>query len=493
MPDTVNAVFAGDGLLPHGQCILWTPGLVWLHVVSDTLIAISYYSIPLALLYFVRKRRDLPFNWMFVLFAAFIVGCGTTHVMAIWTIWKPEYWLDGAIKGLTAGVSLVTACLLWPLIPKAVSLPSPTQLEAANKELRTEIIERKRVEDALHRSQEQLRQIWNSGPTMMFIKDIQGRYADINPQFLKLTTLSRDQILGKTDADIFPSQQAASFHANDAKVLEAGLPMEFEEVALHADGLHTSIVYKFPLRDREGRVYAIGGVVTDITERKQVETIRRQHLERVMAAQEEERARIARELHDETGQSLMALLFGLRALEKSLASETAKKQAHDLGQMTKASITNIKRMALGLRPSLLDDLGLEAALTRLGDDFTSTNKIPIGVQVNGLDGTRLPPEIESALYRIAQEALTNIAKHASARMVSAIVTLTPSHVRMIVEDNGRGFDAEGFIRSESAKRHLGLQGMRERVALLNGTLEIESAPGTGTTVYVQIPIRHATA
>ena len=120
---------------PHGVCYLWESELLWTHAISDGLITLAYYSIPVGLVYFVRKRKDLPFNWMFVAFAAFIVACGTTHAMAIWTLWEPDYWASAGVKVVTAGASLATAALMVPLIPKALALPSPAQLEEANREL----------------------------------------------------------------------------------------------------------------------------------------------------------------------------------------------------------------------------------------------------------------------------------------------------------------------------------------------------------------------
>jgi signal transduction histidine kinase len=149
--------------LPHGVCFLWDETLLLLHVVSDSLIALSYFSIPVALIVFVRRRKDLAFSWIFCLFATFIVACGTTHIMGVWTIWKPAYWLDGVIKALTATVSLVTSVLLWPLIPKAVALPSPAQLESANQDLQfqieqrnRDIAERKSLEEQLKKKNEEL-------------------------------------------------------------------------------------------------------------------------------------------------------------------------------------------------------------------------------------------------------------------------------------------------------------------------------------------------
>jgi two-component system, NtrC family, sensor kinase len=135
MLNFLNALLSSQGFIPHGHCYLWKPALVWLHVVSDGVIAIAYYSIPVLLIYFISKRRDIPFNWVFILFGAFIIFCGTGHLLDIWTLWHPTYWLSGVFKALTAIISLYTALELIPLLPKALALPSPAQLEAANREL----------------------------------------------------------------------------------------------------------------------------------------------------------------------------------------------------------------------------------------------------------------------------------------------------------------------------------------------------------------------
>jgi two-component sensor histidine kinase len=138
-----------EGMLPHGYCLLWLPDLVTLHVVSDALIALSYFSIPFALLYFVRRRQDLAFPWIFGLYAAFILSCGLTHALGIWVLWQPIYWVDGGVKAMTAVASVGTAALTWHLVPRALALPSPAALQQANRQLHEEVRQRQRAETAL--------------------------------------------------------------------------------------------------------------------------------------------------------------------------------------------------------------------------------------------------------------------------------------------------------------------------------------------------------
>src|SRR6267143_1964243 len=146
MAEFFKHLFSSDGFMPHGHCYLWNPGVVWLHLVSDALIVLAYYSIPMTLVYFVHKRKDLEFHWMFVCFAVFIVACGTTHLMEIWNIWRPYYWLSGGIKAITALASVPTAVLLVNLVPRALALSGPGALQAANQQLRKEVSEREKAE-----------------------------------------------------------------------------------------------------------------------------------------------------------------------------------------------------------------------------------------------------------------------------------------------------------------------------------------------------------
>jgi PAS domain-containing protein len=158
MTSLLTGFFAQQNFIPHGFCLAWDPALLALHVISDSIIAIAYYSIPFALLYFISKRRDLAFRGIFALTGAFILACGTTHVMGVLTLWYPAYWLDGMIKLFTALISIFTAAAIWWAMPKALALPSMAQLEEANRQLEHEIGERKRAQAALRNANAELEQ-----------------------------------------------------------------------------------------------------------------------------------------------------------------------------------------------------------------------------------------------------------------------------------------------------------------------------------------------
>lgn len=216
--------------------------------------------------------------------------------------------------------------------------------------------------------------------------------------------------------------------------------------------------------------------------RKERETLRRQLLEKVITTQEDERRRIARELHDSTSQNLTSLIVGLRMMETNCAQCASKAKATDLREVASHTLNEVRDLSVRLRPRVLDDLGLAAALERLAYDWQERYKIPIDVLIQ-LD-ERLSGEVETALYRIVQETLTNITRHAQATSVSITVEKRGGIVRAIVEDNGIGFNTS----ANYGERHLGLLGMRERAELLNGTLVVESSPQNGTSVFIEIPL-----
>jgi two-component system, NarL family, sensor histidine kinase DevS len=211
--------------------------------------------------------------------------------------------------------------------------------------------------------------------------------------------------------------------------------------------------------------------------------VARDALRRVVEGQELERRRLARELHDETGQALTSILLGLKRVEEAGSEEAAAAATSQLRAEIVGTLQAVRRLAVELRPSALDDFGLVPALERLAEALGGESGLRVDVEAN-LGGTRLPPEVETALYRIVQESLTNVSKHAEAVHASVVVRRRAGSVTIVVEDDGRGFRAE-----DDGGEGLGLIGMRERVGLLGGRLAIESTEGSGTTIVAEVPLR----
>jgi len=215
---------------------------------------------------------------------------------------------------------------------------------------------------------------------------------------------------------------------------------------------------------------------------RQKEAARGELLEKIITAQEEERKRIARELHDGAGQALTSLMVGLKVLSGLRSPQDAQQQISVLREIAAETLETMHDLALELRPSVLDDLGLVAAIERYAGECQRRFNLRVDCRAVGFDGRRLPPAVEAALYRITQEALTNVARHSGARQASVLLEWDDGQVRLLVEDNGCGFDTS-LARQE---RKLGLYGMEERATLIGGTFHIESEPGLGTTVVVQV-------
>ncbi|MEP6813289.1 MAG: GAF domain-containing sensor histidine kinase [Actinomycetota bacterium] len=218
-------------------------------------------------------------------------------------------------------------------------------------------------------------------------------------------------------------------------------------------------------------------VAVDLSQR-----IARESLRRIVDAQELERRRLARELHDETGQALSSILLGLKSLDEKVESDEGRRAVSNVRELVVATLRDVRRLAVELRPKVLDDFGLVPALERLTEAFGTQTGIGVRFE-SGLSAERLPAEMETALYRIVQESLTNIVKHSRARNVSVVLIRKPGAVAAVIEDDGQGFDPAA-VRDGG----FGLDGMRERVGLLDGRFQIESVAGAGATLVAEVPL-----
>ncbi len=310
MVDELSRLLAVNGYLPHGYCISWSPTLVATYVASDLLIFLSYFSMPLALLHFGRKRKDFPYPWLLWLFAIFIMACGATHLMGIVVLWQPMYGLDALLKAITAVVSVITAFALWPLIPHALKLPSPDQLRLANEALRSEVVMRRQAEEALRVAKEAaednllkqrmlMASIIESSSDAISAKDLQGRYLMVNREVERVVGKTAEQILGNDDTLLFPLQ-AAIIRDNDRRVMLGNRTDTFEETVATASGERTFLATKGPLHDTQGQVTGMFGISRDITERHRAATALAEQRQALLQRNDElerfNRATVGREL-----------------------------------------------------------------------------------------------------------------------------------------------------------------------------------------------------
>ncbi|WP_412980349.1 PAS domain S-box protein [Nostoc sp. UIC 10607] len=275
MMEFLNNFFSTSQFIPHGHCYLWKPGLVWLHLVSDVLTGLAYYSIPVMLVYFVRKRRDVPFGWIFLMFGAFIVACGTTHLMDVWTLWHPTYWLSGLLKAITAFVSVLTAIQLVPLIPQALALPSPAQLEAANYQLAKEIAERIRTEEVLRESEQRWQLALRGNNDGIWDWNVKTNEVFFSVRWKEMLGYEDHEISNHLDECV------TRVHPDELDWVTQTIQQHFAQKTpfytieyriLCKDGTYKWILDRGQaLWDEDGNVVRMVGSHTDITERKQAE------------------------------------------------------------------------------------------------------------------------------------------------------------------------------------------------------------------------------
>jgi PAS domain S-box-containing protein len=272
--EILRQLFSSGNFEPHGYCYLWNPRLVWLHVISDSLIAAAYFAIPVVLVLFIRKRRDLPFSWVFPLFGVFIVACGSTHVMEVWNLWHGNYWLAGVIKAATAAASVPTAVLLARLMPEAVDLPSFGDWIKANAALKQEIVERNeaelnlRISEASFREQAELLDLTHDA---IFVRSLDGKILYWNRGAERLYGWTRDDARGKVTHEILETRFPKPVEEILAGVIESG-SWEGELAHRCQDGSQVTVSSRWALRrDSAGKPLSILESNRDITQRKREE------------------------------------------------------------------------------------------------------------------------------------------------------------------------------------------------------------------------------
>jgi len=390
--------------MPHGYCYLWKPEIILLHSISDGLITASYYLIPVLLIRFVRQRHDLPFHWMFAMFGVFIFGCGTTHLMEVWTLWHGTYWLAGVIKAITAVAFVGTAVALVPIIPRALALPSPAALER-------EIANRLQAEQALSQLNHELE------------ARVQQRTSDLQ-------------------------------RANERLVSEIDQRQRVEAELRETEAI---------LRHHQEELQSLAG--------------------RLIRVQEDERRRIARELHDDLSQRLALQCLSLDLLLQKLPSDSVV--APELAKVRTDSETvmrDVREISHNLHHPQLA-LGLPHGAASFCQEFSEQHGVVVDLISEG-DLKAIPAELSVTLFRVLQEALTNVAKHSGAESCAVALRGERDRICLRVTDRGRGFQP-GSIRSDGG---LGLISMRERLRLVNGTLSVVPSSGGGTDLEAVIPL-----
>ena len=372
------------------------------------------------------------------------------------------------------------------------------ELAVSNEGLQAEMVRRKRVEEELRESESQFRQLYDDAPVGYYELNSEGRIMRVNHTGLIMLGYPPQEIVGQPVWEFVVEQDVSrqEFHDKITGVLTP--PPVFERTFRRKNGTaFPALVQNRLIRDVEGRITGIRSTILDITERKQmVETLRESEKRlrflssQILSAQENERKRIARELHDGLGQILTAVKFKIEDTLRNREGhpfEADLRSLEPLVPMLQEGIEEARRIGMDLRPSILDDLGILATLGWFCREF---QKIYSGISLEkqiDIQETDVPDPLKTTIYRILQEAMHNIVKHSNADLVSIRLGRTGEGIELLVRDNGRGFNLEETLSSENSRKGLGLTSMRERTELSSGHFTIESTLGGGTTIRASWP------
>jgi PAS domain S-box-containing protein len=350
----------------------------------------------------------------------------------------------------------------------------------------------RRTDELLWKSQMQYRSFFEANPLPCWVFDTSNlAILAVNAAAVQYYGYSKEEFTTLTPRDLFSADEQNSL---PAFLSGTASPQPSPQTWKHRmkSGRSTDVEMSWAPLELNGRSFRLV-IVQDITQRLELqaaekkEEIRQLLLERVLQAQEDERRRIARELHDEAGQLMTSLLVGLRSLTDARRLADARKHAKRLREIASGAINELGRLARGLHSTVLDDLGLETAIQRYTDDFAKTYPIHVDLEVGDAKFSEFSRDDQIHLYRIVQEALTNVARHSHASNVTVKFRRHASELDLTIRDDGHGFQARS--ENDISSRHLGIEGMRQRAAILRGTLEAVSHAAGGVEINLRVPWR----
>jgi PAS domain S-box-containing protein len=352
-----------------------------------------------------------------------------------------------------------------------------------------DITEERHAKEALRASEERYRELFDNAKDAIYVHDLSGRYVSLNRAAEKLSGYSRDEIIGKHFSNFVAPKDLKHVRNNLCKKLDVEGETTYEIDLVTKDRRRVPVEVVSRLIYENGQPVGVQGTARDMTERKRAQEALQIYSRRLIEAQEAERQSLARELHDEIGQVLTAVRINLQTVQNSFPTDACLPRVEESIVIVDEALARIGELSLELRPSLLDDLGLAAALRWYVDRYGQRTGIVAEV-LNGFEERgRLPRDLETECFRIAQEALTNVARHAQATRVSVQVEGDQEKLVLTITDNGTGFDTDNLLTTASSASTLGLRGMKERALAMNGHIEIESSPGKGTNIRASFPLK----
>ena len=517
----LDAILDPSGFTPHGFCLLWDSGLIWLHAGSDALISLAYFSIPLALMVTLRRRRDVAFSGVFVLFAAFITACGTTHALAVLTLWQPAYWLEGGVKLVTAILSVATAISLWSLMPRAVTLPSRAMLADAHARLAERSAEVAHTTQRLRESDEHAR-ISTSAPAKLFTVDLAGRILAVSNRCVQVLGITQQDAIGRPIHGFVDPASQEGFAAIWNQALLGHDVRDSENRLRRLDGVELiALVSLHPELDQQGRVVRVLGAFVDITKRRRAEEELGLARDRLRVAERMEAiGQLTGGISHDFNNMLAVVIANLDMIADDYQPGEAKANAETLEMVQDARTAAMqgasliaqllaysRQLALEPRTIDLDALvkGTVGLLGRaLGETIVVTHTTAPGIWSITTD----PSQLENAILNLAINARDAMPDGGTLHLHTENVTLSEAdvadlpdardgdHVMLSITDSGVGMSPEVLVRAfepffttKPAGRGtgLGLSMVYGFTRQSGGHLRLISAPGKGTSVRLFLP------